>query len=631
MLPSLLFEVMLIGLLGVGSQWIAWRYRMPAIVVMSIVGLLAGPILGFMNPEKDFGELYNPIISVAVAIILFEGSLNLSFKEIRGLGRPVFRIATIGVFLGWVLGSLTAHYVIGLSWAAAFVIGALFIVTGPTVIMPLLRQSKLQPRPAKILKWEGIIVDPLGALLAVFAFEIIAFLTASNPDGSALLIFLAASVFAAVMGWACGLGIGWMFEVGYIPEFLKSPAVFIIVIACFTFADEIAHETGLLAVTAMGVTLANMNISSIDDMRHFKENISLLLISAIFIMVTASLQLDTLLEVFDPSILGYVLLMMFIVRPLSIFLSTIGTVLSLNEKLLLGWVAPRGIVALTVSSYFASILSQAGYADASLITTITFALVFSTVVANGFSIGWLAKKLNLSKEGRPGTLIVGSNSFTVNLAKSLQKAKSPVMVVDSSWKNLRKAREAGVPFYHGEMLSEQTEYNLDTIPYDYLIAASEYDAYNALLCTTFMPEYGRTNVFKVRPYRRNMNDTGDMVRKVGGRFLFKQELTLEDLNQRIRENYILRQTTLTSRYNYKQYLQDKAEETIRLYVIKRSGRVRYFSEETRITPEVGDVLVSLTPPVKEINKIKKRLENQRNNGNGKSQPNGERGGVDQSS
>src|SRR5699024_10886881 len=335
MVPSLLFEVMLVGLLGMGSQWVAWRYRMPAIVVMSIAGLLAGPVFGLMNPEEDFGSLYNPIISVAVAIILFEGSLNLNFKDIRGLGRPVFRISTIGAFLSWILGSLTAHYIAGLNWAAAFVIGGLFIVTGPTVIMPLLRQSKLKPRPAKILKWEGIIVDPIGALLAVFAFEIITFLTAGSQDGTKLLIFFAASLFAVILGWACGRGVGWLFETGNIPEFLKSPFVFTVVIGCFTFADEIVHETGLLAVTSMGMTLANMGISSIEDMRHFKENVSILLISAIFIMLTASLELETLLKVFDPNIMGYVLLMMFIVRPLSIFLSTIRTDLALNEKLLL--------------------------------------------------------------------------------------------------------------------------------------------------------------------------------------------------------------------------------------------------------------------------------------------------------
>ncbi|MFC0300043.1 cation:proton antiporter [Virgibacillus soli] len=610
---SLLLEIMLIGLLGIGSQWLAWRYRMPAIVIMSVAGLLIGPVLGVINPQEDFGSLYNPIISVAVAIILFEGSLNLNFKELRGLGRPIFRISTIGAFIAWILGSLTAHYIAGLSWAVAFVIGGLFIVTGPTVIIPLLRQSKLKPRPAKILKWEGIIVDPIGALLAVFAFEIIAYITAENPDGTRLMIFFAASIFSAVFGWLCGRGMGWMFETGHIPEYLKSPAVFIVVILCFTIPDEIVHSTGLLSVTAMGLTLANMGIRSVADMRHFKENVSILLISAIFIMLTASLQVETLLHIFRPNIIGYVLLMMFIVRPLSIFLSNIKTNLTFNEKLLVGWIAPRGIVALTVSSYFASILLEAGYQDAAILTTLTFGLVFFTVIAHGFSIGPLAKKLNLSMEGRPGTLIIGSNAFTVELAKSFLKADVPVIIVDSSWENLRIAREAGVPFYHGEMLSEQTEYNLDTIPYDYLIAASDDPAYNSLICTTFIPEYGRTNVFKISPYdKMYIKTTSEIVSKVGGLVLFRENITMDSLNDMLRNGYVFRKTTITEQFPFKQYVEEKDNATVFLYVIKPNGKIKFFTEETTTIGEAGDTVISMTPPNKEQAKIQEKLQNQQN-------------------
>jgi len=610
MVPSLLFEIMLIGLLGIGSQWLAWRYRLPAIVIMAATGLLVGPIFGLINPEEDFGPLYSPIISAAVAIILFEGSLNLSFSELRGVGKPIFRISTIGAFIAWILGSLTAHYVAGLSWAVAFVIGGLFIVTGPTVIMPLLRQSKLKARPAKILKWEGIIVDPIGALLAVFAFEIITFMTADNPDGTQLLLFFAASLFAILLGWALGRGLGWMFETGHIPEFLKSPAIVVVVILCFTAADEVMHETGLLSVTAMGITLANMGISSISDMCHFKENISVLLISTIFIMLTASLEMETILQIFSPNIIGYVIIMMFLVRPLSIFLSTIGTSLSFNEKALVGWIAPRGIVALTVSGYFATVLAEAGYEDASILTTLTFALVIFTVIAHGFSIGWLAKKLNLSSEGNPGAILIGSNPFTVELAQSLAKVKVPTIIVDSSWEHLSLARKAGVHSYHGNMLSEQTEHHLDTIPYEYLLAATEDHAYNSLICTTFMPEYGRTNVFKVSPYTHDENGySSGVVSQVGGRILFDKKFSLDDLNKKVESGYVFRQTTLTEKFTFEQYKAEKDPSTVFLYLLKPSGQLKFFSEEMRTVPATGDIIVSLTPPIKEKEKIKLKLDN----------------------
>ncbi|TYS14993.1 sodium:proton antiporter [Rossellomorea vietnamensis] len=610
MFDSILFNLMLIGLLGILSQWAAWRFRMPAIVIMSIVGLLAGPLLGIIHPEEDFGDLFKPIISIAVAIILFEGSLNLDFREVKGLGRPVFRIVTIGAFLAWILGSLAAHYVAGLSWAVAFVIGGLFIVTGPTVILPLLRQAKLKPRPAAILKWEGIVVDPFGALLALFAFEFILFFT-TEGGGNALVMFFLSSFFAVVFGWLCGKGIGWMFEKGHVPEFLKSPVVFVVVIACFTISDEITHETGLLAVTAMGMTLANMHISSIDDMRHFKENISVLLISTIFVMLTASLSLETLIEIFNWKIIGFVLLMLFIVRPLSIFLSTLGTDLSWQEKTLVGWIAPRGIVALTVSSYFASILFDTGFEDAEVLTSVTFALVFGTVTVHGFSIGWLAKKLDLAINDRPGVLLIGGSSFNTELAKTFRELNTPVLIADSSWRRLFSARKAGVPFYKGEILSEQTDYHMDLTPYEYLVAATEIDSYNALVCTTFVPSIGRTNLFQLSLKGKRSDDIEDLVHTIGGRILFQENATWDELNKRIERGDIIRKTNITEKYPFDEYLSEREEHTILLFVLKPSGKIEFFTPDGSAKAEAGDVVVSLTQPCKEFNKIQEKLVEQR--------------------
>ncbi|HLR64337.1 MAG TPA: sodium:proton antiporter [Pseudogracilibacillus sp.] len=603
---SILFELMLIVVLGVGSQWLAWKFRFPAIVVMSVAGLLIGPVLGVMNPEESFGDIYSPMISIAVAIILFEGSLSLSAKELRGLGRPVIRIATIGAFIAWILGSLTAHYVAGLSWTVAFVIGGLFVVTGPTVIMPLLRQSKLKPRPAKILKWEGIVVDPIGVLLAVFAFEFITAFTTESGSAISLLFFFAAAILAVLLGWGAARGMSWMFEVGYVPEFLKSPMLFMVVILTFSISDEIVKGSGLLAVTAMGMTMANMGTSTLNDFRHFKENISLIFISAIFIMLAASLQMETILQIFSPNIIGYVVLMMIVVRPLSIFLSTMGTGLSLQEKSLVGWIAPRGIVALTVSSYFASILKDAGYEDAAILTTLTFGLVFFTVLAHGFSLGPLAKKLNLSLEGNPGVLLVGSNEFTTRLAQSFDKLGHPVIVTDPSWGRLQHARQKGVPFYHGELLSEQTEYNLDTIPYDFLIAGTTSDTYNALVSATFMPEYGRANVFQINTSLKT--NKKDVVSRVGGRSLCREDITLHDLISKVNNNYVFRHTNITEKFTFKQYREEKEAESVMLFFQKPSGQIQLFASDMRLMPQAGDVVVSLSPPTKELQKIKKKLD-----------------------
>jgi NhaP-type Na+/H+ or K+/H+ antiporter len=607
MIESILFNLMLVGFLGIASQWAAWRFKLPAIVVMSIVGLLAGPILGLINPEEVFGELYEPLISMAVAIILFEGSLNLDFREVRGLGKPVFRIVTIGAFLAWILGSLGAHYVAGLSWAVAFVIGGLFIVTGPTVILPLLRQSKLKPRPAAILKWEGIIVDPFGALLAVFAFEIINFLISEDATILKLVSFFAASLFAILLGWALGRFTGFLFEKGHVPEFLKSPVVFALVLAGFSVSDQITHETGLLAVTAMGMTLANMHIASISDMRHFKENISVLLTSTIFVMLTASLTVDTLLEIFDWQIIGFVLLMLFIVRPLSIWLSTIGTDLSKREKILVGWIAPRGIVALTVSSYFASVLLDKGFKDASILTSLTFALVFATVCAHGFSIKWLASKLKLANDEHPGVILVGGSAFSTEFAKALRELKIPTLIADSSWQRLYSARKAGLPFYSGEILSEKTEYRLDMTPYDYMIAATELDSYNALVCTSFISEFGRNNLYQLNLRNQSGEDLEEMVHTIGGNIVFQDGPTWEELNKRVECGDVFRKTTVTEKYPFKSYMEDIEEGTILLLIQKPTGKVEFFRNEASPRVEEGDIVVSLTTRKKEMNKIIERI------------------------
>lgn len=611
MFNSILFDFMLIGALGVGSQWIGWRFRIPAIVVMSIVGLLAGPIFGIINPADDFGELFKPIISIAVAIILFEGSLNLDFREVRGLGKPVMRIVTVGALLAWLLGSLAAHYVAGLSLAVAFVIGGLFIVTGPTVILPLLRQAKLKPRPAAILKWEGIVVDPFGALLSVFAFEIIVFIMEDDVTAGALLFFFMASILAGIIGYLLAKGLGFMFERGHVPEFLKSPVMFATVILCFTLADEIAHETGLLAVTAMGMTLANMHISSIGDMRNFKENISVLLVSTIFVMLTASLSVDTLLQILDLNIIAYVLLMLFVVRPLSIWLSTIGTDLSVGERILVGWIAPRGIVALTVAGYFASVLADAGFEDASILTSLTFALVFATVCAHGFSIGWLAKKFNLANEEQPGVLIVGGSSFSTGLANALRELNVPTMVTDSSWQRLETARKEGVPFMREEILSEQTDYHLDMTPYEYMVAASELDSYNALVCNTFIPEIGRNNLYQLTLHNRRGDDLEAMGHTIGGRLLFNEQATWERLNEKVESGYVFRKTNITEQYTFNQYVKELHPETLLMFVLKRSKKIAFFTHKNKPKVETGDVVVSLMPPSKEFKKIQQKITEKR--------------------
>ena len=607
MFDSLLFDLMLVILIGILSQWVAWKYRMPAIVVMAVAGLLVGPIFGLINPQESMGDLFGPIITFAVAIILFEGSLNLDIREIKGFSKPVARIVTIGAFIAWIAGSLAAHYLAGLSWEVSFIIGGLFIVTGPTVILPLLRQAKLKPRVAAILKWEGIVVDPFGALLAVFAFEFIKFIN-SEVTLNALLLFFAASAFAVFLGWIAALIIGNAFERGSIPEYLKAPILFVVVLSVFVFSDEIMHETGLLAVTAMGMKMANMRLTTLNDVRHFKEDISVLLISGIFVMLTASLDPNVLLEIFNPSIVLYVTAMIFVVRPLSIWISTIGTDLTVREKLLIGWIAPRGIVALTVSGYFATILLENGYEDAELLTALTFALVLSTVVLHGFSIGFVAKKLNLTTADESGVAIIGGSKFAAELAQSIKETGNQVILFDQSWAGLADARKRGLNSHVGDILSEQIEYHIDLTPYRYMLAMTKSDIYNAHVCADFAPDLGRRNLFQTSFHVGKDLETFTIT---GGQQLFTPAISIYGLEERMHAGHVIRKTLLTKQYSYTQYLRERDDKSILLYILRADGGIEFFTPTEELQASAGDAIIALTSPAKTIERVKERLDEER--------------------
>ena len=607
MLDSILFQIAAIVALGILSQWIAWRFRLPAIVIMSLVGLIVGPFLGFFNPKESFGEIFNPIISLAVAIILFEGSLSLDIREIKDSRKAIFRISTIGSLIAWIAGSFAAHYLAGISLDVAFIIGGIFIVTGPTVIMPLLRQAKLKERPATILKWEGIVVDPFGALVALFALQVVLW-TNDTISGTSLLLFFGASILSALLGLAAGFLLGRLLEHGYIPEFLKSPIVLVSVLLVFVLSDTIMHETGLLAVTAMGIIMANMHLTSLRDLLHFKENISVLMISGIFIMLTASLPVDTLMDILSWNMLLFVLAMLFIVRPVSIWLATIGVDLTKQERILIGWIAPRGIVALTVSGFFASVLREEGFEDADIITALTLALVFATVLAHGFSISWLAKKLDLQATDETGVMIVGGSPFSAVFGEALQSFNKPVLIIDRSWGALGHARQLGLKTEVGDILSEKTEYHVDLTPYEILVAATEEDAYNALICQHFVPELGREHIFQTPSHS---GDPSGYSKSIGGKSLFDEDYDIHALNRLIDEGYMIRKTHLTDQYTLGDFINDN-HKSIPLFAVDSDNNLVFLANAKKRSFDVGTTIVSLTSPTRMMEKAMGKATNNEN-------------------
>jgi NhaP-type Na+/H+ or K+/H+ antiporter len=587
--------IALIGLLGIGAQWIAWRTGWPAIALMLVAGVLAGPVTGLIVPEQTFGELLEPLVSIAVALILFEGGLSLNFRELRRTDGAVTRLLFLGVPIGWVLGSLALYYAAGLVWPVAILFAGILVVTGPTVVLPLLRQTNIAARPRAILKWEAIVNDPVGALCGVVTYEYLRRAGEGGTLATVVMSLIAASIVAGLIGWIAARAIGWAFPRGHVPEYLKAPVLLVAVVGVFVGSNLVQEETGLLAVTVMGVALANMRLDSLRDIQPFKENITVLLISGVFVLLSAKLDF-AVLQRFEWRFLAFLAVMIFLVRPATVLLSLLFTRVPWNERLLVAWVAPRGIVAVAISGLFALRLDRIGYGDGAILVTLSFAVVVATIVAHGFSIGPVARLLGVTGARESGLLIVGGTPWSLQLASQLRQLEVPVTIADTSWQRLAPARHAGVPTYHGEILSEATEDRLDMSQFQVLAATTENEAYNALVCNEFAPEIGRDNVYQLGSGADDEEDARALPPSLRGRALFASGHGVEEIVERERQGWTFRKTRVTERFDADAVKADLPDEAEMLLLLRKNGSLRFFSHASRPTPQPGDTIISYVPP-----------------------------------
>ncbi len=393
------------------------------------------------------------------------------------------------------------------------------------------------------------------------------------------------------------------------PEYLKAPALLCVVLACFEGANLVQEESGLLAVTVFGITLANARLASIHELRRFKENITVLLVSAVFVVLSASLPRDVILSA-DWRMAAFVGAILFIVRPLTIWLSTIGSGLTWRERALVGWIAPRGIVAVAVAGLFGPSLVNLGYEDAAMLVPLTFAIVFATVIAHGFTIGWLSRHLGLSATDKPGVILVGASPWSMGLATALKDLEIPATVVDDNWRRLRQIRLAGLSTYYGEILSEAAEFHLDMNRFGYLLALTDNDSYNALVCSQFAPEIGRHRVYQLGTRTNGDDDEKDLAHTIRGRTLLQSGTGYYALAKRRRHGWGFQKTRLTDEYDLDRYLSDRPEGTEMLFAVRPSGEIAFSTDEGRPSAEAGDVILSFSPPPPTEKRASKR------NGNG---------------
>jgi len=583
-----------IGVLSLFCQWLAWRVRMPAILFLLAGGIASGPVLGYLNPEDVFGDLLFPMVSLAVAIILFEGSLTLRFAEIRGHGKMVRNLLPIGAIVTGTIGTLSTHYILGISWEIALLFGAISIVTGPTVIAPLLRSVRPSSKLANILQWEGIIIDPIGALLAVLVFEGIVSWGQGNVFGHSLYIFAKTIAVGTFLGAAAGYLNGQVLRKHWIPQYLHNAGTLTFMLGVYALSNELAHESGLLTVTIMGIWMANMKQVPVDSILEFKESLSVLLISALFIILAARIEFSAIAEL-GWGLAWVLAILMLVARPLSIFLSAIGTNLNWREKLFLGWIAPRGIVAAAVSALFAFQLQKVGYDGAGAIVPLVFMLIIATVTIQSLTARPLANLLNVAEPSEFGFLILGANPVARMIGLTLKKHEVPVVLADTNWENVRQARMENLQVYFGNPVSEHASNQLDLTGVGNLLVISPYKHMNSLATYHFLDWFGDNSVYSLAEGDQDQkarHQTAEKIQQTRGLF---NGVSYAKLASRVSQGYSVKTTELSAEFSYQNFLDKYQSQALVLFMFDGKGRITPVKSMDKLKPGEDSTLISLVP------------------------------------
>lgn len=583
-----------IGLLGFVCQWLAWRLKLPAILFLLLSGTLVGPVAGWLDPDALFGDLLFPIVSLSVAVILFEGSLTLRWEEIRGLERVVRNLVTVGTVISGTTTAVATHYLLGFSWEVAFLFGALMVVTGPTVIIPMLRTVRPTARVANVLRWEGIVIDPLGALLTVIVFNLVVSTYEAGDLGRVLMTFAKMLLVGVILGGLAGYLLGLILRRHWLADYLRNVATLNLVLAVFVLANEVEHESGLLAVTVMGIALANFRGAPVKEILDFKETLSLLLISALFIILAARVELADL-EQLGWGALGVLAVMQFIGRPAKVFTSALGSSLSWREQALIAWLGPRGIVAAAIAAIFALRLSALGHPEAELMVPLAFSVIVGTVVLQSATARPLASLLGVAEPEPIGFLIIGANPVARAVGESLKEHGFNVLLTDSSWENVRAARMQGLPIYYGNPVSEHADRHLDLVGIGRLLGLSYVDDLNALAAMRYRSEFGTGSVFALQSTNeRTKVEKHSVARKHRGRILFGEDVTYATLAELLGQGAKIRSTLLTEKFGLGDLYTQTRGHLVPLFAISPRGELRVFTTDRELEPQAGWTLLSIS-------------------------------------
>lgn len=580
-----MIEIAIIIVAGIFAQWLAWKIKLPAILPLIIIGLVLGPVSTLftdhgeklLKVDKIFPhELLRAFVSLSVAVILFEGGLSLKYAEFNLLKKPVRNILTIGLAVLLITSGFAAHFLVNLDYRIAFLFASLIIVSGPTVIMPILRNVKLNQNVNTVLKWEAILIDPLGALIAVLIYE---FIQTTTPGTSytfiALKGFFLTIIAGVVVGIIAAFLVDFILKKNRIPEYLFNVVTLAFVIFSFTLAEYLIHESGLMAVTIMGMVLANRKHIKIKNILAFKEEMTLILTSILFIVLSSRITIEQINKIGVGSITLFFLITL-VLRPLAVFVSTINSKLNLREKIYISWVNPKGIVAAAVASIFAVDLadSQNGtylLEEASMLLPLVFLMIIGTVVLQGGTAKIVAKLLKVERKQSTGVLIAGANPISRFIARFLMQNNIKVIVADTSVSNIEEAKKENIPVYNGSIFDSQLFYDLDLADIGFLYALTSSGEINALASNQFKNEFGSKHVFRIISQREMLVNNLENASQI----LFSKSVDYDILINAIKTNPTIQEVPFTNEDELKRKVENK--EIIPLFIKTVNGDFKVFS------------------------------------------------------
>lgn len=484
---------------GVAGLVIAQVARLPSIVFLLILGVAMGPELAGLVEPDVFGDKLASLVKLAVAVILFEGGLSLNVARLRSAATgPIRNLLTVGALVTWIGAAVAARYIADLSWPVSLLFGSIVIVTGPTVIGPILRRIRVKTRLENILQWEGVLIDPIGVVIALVLLE---YFLARNVGLAGTL-----GTFGYLMGVGAAVGIALGFVSGMV---LRSPRVLppeeehagnlfalAMAILAYGLGEAIHEEAGIVAATTLGFVLGNLNIHNIEDLKRFGGQVSQLVVALLFVVLAANIEFAKLEAVRAPLFL-VVAVLIFIVRPLNIFVSTIGSGLGFREKLFLSWISPRGIVAASVASLFAVTLPEEVYPGSVLIEPLVFLTISITVLLQGFSAGFVSRILGVAEPERRGYLLIGAHALGISLGRALSAQEIPIVLVDSNLSNCIRARRQGLYVSKGNAMDTRFLERAMTPETGQVVALTVNDEVNALASISARSLVGSEKIWRV--------------------------------------------------------------------------------------------------------------------------------------